>query len=183
MLPSLDLEGDAVERPDRARRRSRALNLQHRPSHSQVGVEHALGRRGPRGRALGDAPAEVEHDDAVAHGHHEVHVVLDEQHRHVTAQAADALAELAHVVAAEPAGRLVEQDEPGSRDERPRERDALLHREGQRAGQPVGDVGDAERVELPRARARAARARRGRSAAGRAEPTPGRRGAGARRRP
>ena len=41
--------------------------------------------------------------------------MLDEQHRHVAAQAADALAQLAHVVAAEPAGRLVEQDQPRAR--------------------------------------------------------------------
>jgi hypothetical protein len=97
---------------------------------------------------------EVEHGDAVAHRHHEVHVMLDQQHRHVAPQAADALAQLAHVLAAEPAGRLVEQDQLRSPDERARQRDALLDREGQRSRQPAGDVVDAERLErLERRRA------------------------------
>ena len=33
-------------------------------------------------RALGDHAPEVDHDDPVAGGHHEVDVVLDEQHAH-----------------------------------------------------------------------------------------------------
>src|SRR5262245_48234924 len=79
---------------------------------SEIGVEHARVGLHLRGRTVGDAPAEVEHGDAVAHRHDEVHAVLDQQHRHLAPQAADALAELAQVVVAETARRLVEQQQP-----------------------------------------------------------------------
>src|SRR4051794_16214916 len=65
-----------------------------------------LGRRAGRDRL-----PEVEYDDAVAHAHHEVHVVLDEHHRHPPAQAADEVAELVHVAVRQARRRLVQQQD------------------------------------------------------------------------
>src|SRR5919197_3064389 len=117
---------------------------------SEIGVEHALVGLDLGGRPVRDAAAEVEHDDAVADRHDEVDAVLDEQHRHVAAEGADALAQLLHVVAAEPAGRLVEEDELRARDERPRQRDALLDGVRQRGGGGGGGVRGAPGVARPR---------------------------------
>src|SRR4051794_29828338 len=65
--------------------------------------------------ALGDLPAEVEHDDAVRHRHHQFHVVLDEQHGDVAllVDAADEFSQLALLHRIRTRGRLVQQDHPG----------------------------------------------------------------------
>src|SRR6058998_802112 len=48
-----------------------------------VGFDHRLVVLDLPRRAVGDLPAEVEHDDAIAEAHHSAHVVLDEQHLRV----------------------------------------------------------------------------------------------------
>src|SRR6266478_8449092 len=45
---------------------------------SKVGLDHVGVALDLGGRALGDLPAEVEHDHPVRHLHHEAHVVLDQ---------------------------------------------------------------------------------------------------------
>ena len=61
--------------------------------------------------------AEVEHDDVVAHAHHEVHVVLDEQDGDapVVGEAADEVRQLGGLGVAEPGGGLVEEQHAGLR--------------------------------------------------------------------
>ena len=48
---------------------------------AQVGLDHAVVRLHLGRRALGDLLAAVEHGDAVGDAHHDLHVVLDHQHR------------------------------------------------------------------------------------------------------
>ncbi len=83
--------------------------------------------------------------------------MLDEHHRHRSAQSADALAELAHLVRAETPGGLVEQQQARLADERACERHALLHRVGERGRQAGRDV-LASQVRQRRERALAQRA-------------------------
>ena len=47
------------------------------------------GRSDHRRGAFGDHLAEVEHDETVAHRHHQIHVVLDQQDRHAAGEAPD----------------------------------------------------------------------------------------------
>ena len=58
------------------------------------------------------------------------------------------------VLGAQPAGRLVEQQQPRPADQRPGQRDLLLHRVRQRGRQPVCGVRDTEPVQ-PAQRVRA----------------------------
>ena len=113
-----------------------------------------------------DHPAEVEDDDAVAHAHDEVDVVLDQQHGAAGGGGVpDQVAERGDVVGAEAAGGLVEQEQARLRDERPGERDLLLLGVGQVADGAVGVTGEVERVELAlRVRAGVVRRRGGRRA-------------------
>ena len=82
---------------------------------AQVGVDHDrvlldLGRR-----ALRDHLAEVEHDDPLRHRHHELHVVLDQQHgdAQLGAHLADQLPELDLLGRVGPRRGLVQQQHLG----------------------------------------------------------------------
>ena len=88
--------------------------------------------------------------------------MLDEQHREleVVADLLDELTQLRDLLVVQPAGRLVEQEEPRLRDERARELDPLLdpvrqrrRREERPVAQP-DDVEHRERVRVPRLRPR-----------------------------
>ena len=64
-----------------------------------------------RGRALSDLLAVVEHDDPVAQTHHELHVVLDEEHGEPSAPyALDQAHEPLGLDGVEPGGGLVQQE-------------------------------------------------------------------------
>src|SRR5580765_3028190 len=78
---------------------------------SQVCLDHLGVRLYLCRRPVCDRAPEVEHVDTVADRHHEVHVVLDEQHGQVEvlAHLADHIRELSDILVVQPAGRLVEQ--------------------------------------------------------------------------
>ena len=99
------------------------------------------------GVAGGDDLSEVEDDDAIAHRHDQVHVVLDEEHGHALGQAADPRAQRVHLALGQPAGGLVEQEELRLGHEGAGQRGALLYRVGQGGREPAGVVGRAELVE------------------------------------
>src|SRR5947209_3145401 len=69
---------------------------------AEVSLEHLRVVLHLVGCARRDDATEVEDDDAVADLHDQVHVVLDQQHRHPRAQVTDELAELGHLVAGQP---------------------------------------------------------------------------------
>ena len=87
--------------------------------------------------------------DAVRDAHHELHVVLDEQDRQleVVAQAADQRRELPDLLVVEPAGRLVEQEQPRPGRERAGQLDALLHAVRELARRPVRETGKTDVAE------------------------------------
>ena len=91
-------------------------------------------------RALGDLLAEVEHHDAVRDRHHQLHVVLDEQHAHVAldVDALDELGEVALLGRVRAGGGLVEQQHAGVGAQGAGDLEAALLTVGQRAGQLVG---------------------------------------------
>ncbi len=89
--------------------------------------------------------SEVEHEDLVADRHHQVHVVFDEQHRAL--QLGDQRAELPDLVRAQPAGRLVEQQQPGPGHQRAGERDPLAYCIGEAARRGVRMLGDTALLE------------------------------------
>src|SRR5260370_40051209 len=65
----------------------------------------------PRG-SIGDELAEVEYEDPVADGHHEVHPMLDHEHADVRSKHADQISEFSEFVVGKPAGRLIKQHQP-----------------------------------------------------------------------
>src|SRR5438105_3496487 len=79
------------------------------------------------GRSLRDLLAEVEADHAVGDAHHQVHVVLDDQHRQseLLVDSAEEDHQVGDLVVVEAAGRLVEEQELGPRDDRPGQLDRL----------------------------------------------------------
>src|SRR5579875_2652508 len=88
------------------------------PRAAEVGVEHP--RIGPDdpGRPGGHHAARVHDGDPLAQPHHELHVVLDDQERGaVRVQLADPGRDVVDERRVDPAGRLVEQDEVGLRDQ------------------------------------------------------------------
>ena len=72
-------------------------------------------------------------------------MVFDEQHR--TLQLGDQRAELPDLVRAQPAGRLVEQQQPGPGDQSAGERDPLAYRIREAARRGVRMLGDATPLE------------------------------------
>ena len=113
----------------------------------EVGAHHGGVGADRVGGAAGDDLPEVQHHDPVADRHDEVHVVLDEQHGHALGEAADPGAERVHLALGQPAGGLVEQQEPRLGHEGTGQRRALLNGVGQGGGEPAGVVGGAELVE------------------------------------
>ena len=115
----VDREADAVQRLLLAVKRVEPGDFEHhrprahRVAGAEIGADHLfvmlhLGRR-----ALGDLAAEIERDDLVGDRHHQVHVVLDEQHGDLAlvAHPADERAQFADLLVVEAAGRLVEQQQ------------------------------------------------------------------------
>src|SRR5918994_2107403 len=131
---------------------------------AEVGLDHRRVGSHLGGRSVRDLLAEVEHVHVVGDAHDEVHVVLDEQHGQlpVLADLLDETAELLDLLVVQPAGGLVEQQQPRLRDEGARQLDALQRPEREARGGAKGerapaDVGD--RVERPGLDAPAARVR------------------------
>ena len=106
---------------------------------AEIGADHRLVLLHLGRRALGDLAAEIERDDLVGNRHHQVHVMLDEQHRDLAlvADAPDQRAELADLAVVEPAGRLVEQQQLRPTGKRARQFDPLAGAERQ-PGRPAG---------------------------------------------
>src|SRR5215472_18186757 len=69
----------------------------------------------PRGHVAGDAAPEVEDDDPVADGEHQVGVVLDEQHRHAphVGEPPDEAADRLGLGAVQPCGGFIEKQDAG----------------------------------------------------------------------
>ena len=68
-----------------------------------------------RRRAVREPAAVVEHGDLIAHAHHHVHMMLDQDHGGAAgADARDQLAHMRRLGDIEPGGGLVEQQQPGA---------------------------------------------------------------------
>ena len=78
---------------------------------AEVGLDHGGVRAHLGRRPVGDLTAEVQDVDVLGDAHHEVHVVLDEQHRQlvVVADLADEAPELLDLLVVQAAGGLVQQ--------------------------------------------------------------------------
>jgi hypothetical protein len=116
---------------------------------AEVRLDHGLvGLHLGRG-AVGDLPPEAHDVHVVGDAHDEVHVVLHEQHREleVGADLLDELAELPDLLVVEATRRLVEQEQPGLRDERAGELDALLDPVRKRRRREVRAVAQPHHVE------------------------------------
>ena len=103
-------------------------------SSPEVGRDHQRIAPHLGGLPFGDLDTEVEHHDVVAHAHHEVHVVLDEQHRHppVVGQSPHEASQLGSLEVAETGSRLVEQQDARLRRDRTGDR--------QQAAFAIGEV-------------------------------------------
>jgi hypothetical protein len=77
----------------------------------------------------------------VGHPHHEVHVVLDQEHRQLqlVTESPQEGSQLLHLLVVQPAGGLVEQQQARLRDERTSELDALHRSEREPGGSPTGN--------------------------------------------
>src|SRR6478672_5664286 len=112
---------------------------------AEVGLDHLLVRLHLGRGAFGDLLAVVEHGDAVAQAHDELHVVLDQEDG--AAVAADAVDELAqhHLLGGVHAGGgLVEGDELGIGGERPGDLEAPLVAVAEGARLELGVAADAD---------------------------------------
>jgi hypothetical protein len=89
--------------------------------------------------------AASQHGDAFAQRHDQAHVVLDDHDGDAArADGAHDPAELADLLAVEPGGRLVEQEQPRPPRHRPGDLDPALDAVGQRAGARPREVGQTE---------------------------------------
>src|SRR5215471_12774042 len=107
--------------------------------------------------ALGDLLAEVQHHHPVGDAHDQVHVVLDHEQgeAELLVDPPDQVGQVAQLVVVEAARRLVQQEQPGPRDQRPRQLDRLQRAERQARDRPVGDPVEADDLQgLVRARVR-----------------------------
>src|SRR5262249_36889176 len=95
------------------------------PLAAQISLDHGGVPPPPRGRPPGDLAPEVEDVNAVGDAHDETHVVLDQQDRQLERRSdpPDQARELPDLLVAEPAGGLVEQQQPRSRGGGPGEHD------------------------------------------------------------
>src|SRR4051812_49931605 len=100
------------------------------------------------GSAGGDHPAEVENDDPAAPLHDEVHVMLDEEDGDVLLEVAEQLAEITHLLVAQPGRGLVQEQQLRVGDECAGESDALLDAVRELARQAIGDLDDVEIGQL-----------------------------------
>ena len=99
-------------------------------------------------RAFGDLLAVVEDGHAVAHPHHDLHVVLDQEDcPSLVAQLADEVRHLGRLARIHAGHRLVEQQEPGARRERTRDLEPTLLAVRQVLGQLVAAIGQADELE------------------------------------
>ena len=142
MPPSSTREVDAVQHLRRAVLRVQAAHLEQRHVAHRAHARDSRGRRGSRPalrlhlgrRAVGDLAAEVERDDLVGDAHHQVHVVLDQQHRQRAARSRirrRSAPQRLDLLVVEAAGRLVEQQQLRLARQRAAELDALLRAERQ----------------------------------------------------
>ena len=84
-------------------------------------MDHALVFSQLLRRPFGDEPAEVNDVDAIAHAHHEFHVVIYEQHRQaVVDQATQDQSEVATLCGVESRRRLIEEHQTRIHHQRPR---------------------------------------------------------------
>ena len=101
----------------------------------EVRLDHALVRLDLGRRALGDLLAVLEHGEALGDAHHDLHVVLDQQHGQplLVAHATDERREVGRLLRVHPGRRLVEQQQLRVGRERPRDLEPPLVAVGQRA--------------------------------------------------
>ena len=119
---------------------------------AEVRLDHGrirlhLGRRPAR-----DLPTEAEDVHVVGDAHDEVHVVLDEEHGEleVVADLLDEDPELGDLLVVQPAGRLVEEEQPRLGDERPSKLHALLdpvRQRRRRKQRPLAEPDDVEHLQ------------------------------------
>ena len=131
---------DCIDLDDRRRRDGCALYSRRRGPDRAVAEVHPLQlrvRADLRGSALGDHAALVHRRDAIGKLEHAVHVVLDQQDRHLRHEALDQPRDALALGRGEPDQRLVEQQHARSR----RQRNADLE-------QPLPTVGQARHGHL-----------------------------------
>ena len=88
-------------------------------AHPQIGGDDGGVFADRRGRPFGDLPAEIQHRDGVRGVHHQLHVVLDQQHRGAAlGDGADRRRQALGFVRRQSRRGLVEQQQPGLRGER-----------------------------------------------------------------
>ena len=92
---------------------------------AEVGLDHAGLGSDQIGWSPGDDFAEVEYDHAIAEPQYQVHVVIDQQHRHPPFAAARSRSEPAALCRVEARGRFVEQRHRRASGEHPRHRHEL----------------------------------------------------------
>src|SRR5580692_8434027 len=117
--------------------------------HAEVGVEDPAVGPDDVGRACCHDGSGVEHGELIAEPHHELHVVLDDEEglaRRV--EFPDAVGDVIDQRQVDPAGRLVEQDDLGVRDEDVGELEELALAVGERARERGVMPGDADELEL-----------------------------------
>ena len=146
-------------------------------------------RRDRLGLAFGQQGAVDQHRDALREAEHQVHVVLDQQHRHVGGQGRDGGEDVAPLGLRHAGRRLVEQQHPRRAGEGRGDLEQPLLAVGQGVGARVEHIGEAEplghcvdlgvdRID----RARPDGTSRGRDQAARRRPAPASRAASGRRR-
>src|SRR5215470_11939569 len=96
------------------------------------------------GRAVDEQGTVDQHRDAVGEREYDVHVVLDQEHRHVGRQRRDRRQDLVALVLGHAGGRLVEQQHARAAGDGERNLDQALLAVGQIAGAFVHHVGEVE---------------------------------------
>src|SRR5258706_8670355 len=114
---------------------------------AEVHVAYALVRRDLVRRAFHQHLSLHQHRDALREAEHEIHVVLDDQHRDLGGELLELLQNLAGIVRGHSRGRLVEQQHLGLEAERDRDLEEALLAVGQVLRRGRGVVGQAEHAQ------------------------------------
>ena len=156
-LAFVHMEGDVLDGVDGAVVDVDAFNAQHSLCHgsalllAQVGFDDLGVVADLVGGALGDDPAEVQHRDALADAHDQIHVMLDQQDGDVelVPDAADDLHQLGGLGGVHAGGGLVQQQQLGAGGQGADDLQPALGAVGQAACLLAGQVGHVEDVQKP----------------------------------
>ncbi len=126
-----------------------SLSSSSMPGWTEIGLEDSFILLHFAGRPVRDLLAMIQDDDALRGGHHDAHIVLDEEERNLSSpmQVSQHPEDLVLLVTAQPRHRLIKKDQSRFRDDRSRDFQEFESSKGQVAGEVLGVVSQTEQIQ------------------------------------